>query len=333
MELIEHTSTPLYKQIADKVVTDIEAGTLKHGDKLLSITEFAIEHEIARDTVEKAYKWLKERGIISATKGKGYFVSGSTASGEMNIFLHFNKLSVHKKWIYDAFLSALPKSAKVDVFIHHNDEQLFTTQLTNAVGHYTHYVIIPPHFTPYIRIEKYLSKIPKQKLYILDRMPTGWEKYPGVYQHFESDIVQALNQAKHLIKKYQKFTLVFPKTKGYSHEVMNGFTTFCTSIPIAFEVVSEIHPDSIKKGKVFLVIEDEDLVTIIKICKLNGYSIGSEVGIISYNDSPLKEILLDGITVITTDFLQMGKHTAELIISKKQQQIKNPFLLIPRNSL
>jgi DNA-binding LacI/PurR family transcriptional regulator len=57
------------------------------------------------------------------------------------------------------------------------------------------------------------------------------------------------------------------------------------------------------------------------------------VGIISYNDSPLKEILLDGITVMTTDHVKMGQTAAKFILDNSKEKIKNPFVLIKRKSL
>jgi len=81
------------------------------------------------------------------------------------------------------------------------------------------------------------------------------------------------------------------------------------------------------------VIEETDLVTLIKSCQTKGLKIGKDVGIISYNETPLKEILLDGITVISTDHHKMGETAAKLILENRKEKIKNPFVLIQRKSL
>jgi len=62
-------------------------------------------------------------------------------------------------------------------------------------------------------------------------------------------------------------------------------------------------------------------------------TVGKDIGIISYNETPLKEILLDGITTISTDHDQMGRTAAGLINENKHAIIKNPFTLIRRKSL
>jgi len=64
-----------------------------------------------------------------------------------------------------------------------------------------------------------------------------------------------------------------------------------------------------------------------------GLKIGQQVGIISYNETPLKKIILDGITTISTDFQRMGELTATLIRDRLQQEIEVPFQLILRPSL
>jgi DNA-binding LacI/PurR family transcriptional regulator len=61
--------------------------------------------------------------------------------------------------------------------------------------------------------------------------------------------------------------------------------------------------------------------------------IGKEVGLISYNETPLKRFILDGLTTISTDFKELGTKAAELILSNKTEKIEIPFYLNLRNSL
>jgi DNA-binding LacI/PurR family transcriptional regulator len=60
---------------------------------------------------------------------------------------------------------------------------------------------------------------------------------------------------------------------------------------------------------------------------------GSDYGIISYNDTPLKKIVANGITTISTDFTAMGSILAEMILTNKKNQIENKSQLIVRSSL
>ena len=82
-----------------------------------------------------------------------------------------------------------------------------------------------------------------------------------------------------------------------------------------------------------MVIEETDLVNLIKSCQTKKLTIGKDIGIISYNETLLKEILLDGITVISTDHQLMGETAAKLILENRKEKVKNPFTFIKRKSL
>lgn len=59
--------------------------------------------------------------------------------------------------------------------------------------------------------------------------------------------------------------------------------------------------------------------------------LGKDIGIISYNETPLKELL--GITVISTDFKVMGETAAYMVLKNKKEKVKNVFKYIERNSV
>lgn len=62
-------------------------------------------------------------------------------------------------------------------------------------------------------------------------------------------------------------------------------------------------------------------------------SIGSEVGLISYNETPLKKFILNGITTLSTDFDFRGRAAAQLIKTKSKAHVEVPFHVIIRDSL
>jgi DNA-binding LacI/PurR family transcriptional regulator len=128
--------------------------------------------------------------------------------------------------------------------------------------------------------------------------------------------------------------LVHPKMVSYPIEIATGFRNFCMQNDFKNKVINEINSNTaINKGEVYIVIEETDLVQLIKNCNSKKLRIGKDVGIISYNETPLKEILIDGISVISTDHAKMGETAAELILENRQEKIKNPFKLILRKSL
>ena len=82
-----------------------------------------------------------------------------------------------------------------------------------------------------------------------------------------------------------------------------------------------------------MVIKDSELVEIIKSGLKKGFKLGKDFGIISYNDTPMKEIVEGGVTVISTDFKKMGEQAAEFVKNKQKLQKVLPTYLILRKSL
>ena len=81
------------------------------------------------------------------------------------------------------------------------------------------------------------------------------------------------------------------------------------------------------------LISDHDLVKVVKTAKKSKYKVGKNFGIVSLNDTVLKEIVAGGITTISTDFVQMGKTLGEMVLSRKVSKVRNPSKLIVRKSL
>ena len=109
----EFSSTPKYRQLANSIIEGIQAGKIKQGDVLPSINELSFEHYISRITVEKGYNYLKSLGIVESVRGKGFFISAGSVPANFRIFLLFNKLSVHKKIIYDSSRKNLPNVTQI----------------------------------------------------------------------------------------------------------------------------------------------------------------------------------------------------------------------------
>ena len=87
------------------------------------------------------------------------------------------------------------------------------------------------------------------------------------------------------------------------------------------------------KGELYILLDDKNLIRIIKQIKEEQLTLVQDIGIISYNDTLLKEIVEGGITTISTNFNLMGQRLAEMIMNNEFAQIENPNSLIIRKSL
>src|SRR5450432_306063 len=165
-----YSATPKYLQLANCIIKAISDGVLKENDVLPSINELSFEFEISRDTAEKGYKHLKKRGVLGSVPGKGYFVKNTELNQKLKIFLLFNKLSPHKKIIYDAFVASLGDLAAIDFYIYNNDFLFFKKLITRQNQDYTHYVIIPHFMDAAENVSEIINTIPKDKLILMDKI-------------------------------------------------------------------------------------------------------------------------------------------------------------------
>jgi DNA-binding transcriptional regulator YhcF (GntR family) len=321
------------KQIVQAIVAQIEKGQLRKNDRLPSINEFSEQYAVARDTVEKAYKDLKDQGYITSVAAKGYFVLGRKDQ-RLKVLLVFNKLSSYKKLVYDSMIQTLGDKAKVDLQIHQYDPHLFKEIIESNLGAY-HYYVIMPHFFLHADKAEWLSilkMIPGEELILLDKNVTELEsKYGGVYQDFKWDIFHALKEVVDQVDKYERLILVFPKFSHHPTEITEGVLQFCLEHQKGYAVISDVTDDALKPGSAYIVVTESDLALLIKKVRSSDYRLGRDIGIISFNETVFKELL--DITVISTDFEEMGRSAARLILDGAMDQIKNPFRIIRRNSL
>ncbi|MCP4458242.1 MAG: GntR family transcriptional regulator [Cytophagales bacterium] len=337
-DINEKSNLPKYRQLINSINENIETGRLEFGQKLPSINELSFQYFISRDTVEKAFRHLKDNAIIESVRGKGYYVTNSSPQSKIKVLMVFNQLSEHKKIIYNSFVDAMGSRAQIDFFIYHNDYEQFEQIINEHLRGY-HYHVIMPHFKKFKQTELVglMRNLESKKLVLLDNLVKGLEDYCGaVYQDSKLDIFNALESALDLLKKYKKMILVFPKEPVNVHpkEIIEGFRSFCGFNEFNCEIITGMSEDSkIEKNSAYIVVDDTDLVKIIKNIRSKKLKLSKDVGIISYNDTVLKEVLAEGITVITPDFKQMGTQAAEMILNHRFVEIKNDFKLIQRKSL
>ncbi|HOX82327.1 MAG TPA: GntR family transcriptional regulator [Chryseolinea sp.] len=339
---IDHESLiPKYLQIVNSITEDIERNVLSVGQRVPSINEISEEYYLSRDTVEKAYNVLKEKEIIVSAKGKGYYVARTISPSKINVLFLLNKLSSYKLRIYNSFVNSLGHHAQVDLTLYHCDPKIFLNTLNENMRRYDYFVVMPHfkdeneiHQGTCMEVIQTLRKIPEDKLLILDNyIPELKRDIAAVYQDFKMDIYEALEEGSEILKRYKKLILAYPKKTVYPYpiEILHGFHKFCTDFNFDFEVLDEIYPDmDLRADDAYIIIEEADLVNLVKQARDKKFILGKDIGIISYNDTPLKDLL--GITVISTDFKVMGETAAYMIMKKKKEVVKNVFHFINRNS-
>lgn len=328
-QIDENAGIPKYRQIISSVYKAIEQGNLKKGDKIPSLNEICQSFDLSRDTVMVALNELKARGVVTSVPGKGYYIDSTVLDYEKRIFVLFDELNVFKEDLYNSFTSQLDNKTSVDIYFHHFNFNLFEKLVTEATGKYSAYVIMPATFD---NTNQVIRHLPNDKVYILDREKADLEGYPVIYQNFDQDVIDALQDGKDLLKKYDRLVMHFPGGKEPEGRV-DGFKCFCEENEIKYEVIYSLSNRKVKKGEAYFVMSDRNLVRMVKKAAEAKLKLGEDLGLVSFNDTVLKEVVAGGITTISTDFVQMGKTLAKMISDRSKLQLSNPSSLIRRKSL
>lgn len=330
-----YSSTPKYLQLAHSMMEAIESGKLQKDELLPSLNELTSNLEISKETADKGYKYLQDMGVLKKVPGKGHYIANSDLRQQIKICLMINKLSSEKKVFYDAFVQTLGEHASVSFYIYNSDFSLFKKQFNqNGWNYYSHYVIMPHFVDGASYAYELINTIPREKLIILDKRVKKIEgRYGCIYENFRKDIYQALEKALDRLSKYHTLKLVFPEHSYYPEEITEGFHQFCQQYAFERKVIGNVKTEVLNRGEVFICLTENDLVTLVERIRLTELEVGRDVGIISYNETPLKKYILNGITTISTDYYQMGIAAANMILGDYRDETELPFRLKLRASL
>lgn len=322
-------SQPIYKQIITSVQQAISDKKLQKGDVIPSVNSIAEEFSIARGSIFKAYNDLRAAGIIDSIPGKGYFVTNVDIQPKRSIFLLLSTFNPYREVLYNAFIHRINNEATVDVYFHHHNISVFETLIRNHAAYYNTFIIMPEQHK---QTEDILKQLDQKRLFILDAgLKEFGDKYPCVCQNYEKDIYGILQSQTERLKKYKRIILLFSDNIR-AYDVITGFQHFLNESNFKGIVVRDTASHKHKKHDLCIAMDDNDLVKLIHTAKSNNWTIGTDIGVISYNETPLKSVIGDGITTITTDFEKMGITMADMILNTDYQHIENPFILIDRQS-
>lgn len=318
-----------YKLVVNHVTDRIQSGEYGNGDRIPSINAFRSEYNLSRDTVFAGLRELISKGIITSNHGVGYFVSSTEVGAAHHIFLLFNELNGFKEVLFKSFIESVGSAATVDLYFHNYNRKVFETLITDARGKYTDYVIMSGKFQG---IGPLLESL-MGRVFLLDHFDFELKgQYSAVFQDFDKNTYEALVSGLDLIRKYQRIFMV-QKEEKEPEERYDGLKRFCREHGFEHAYIPEIAGHTIRTGDLFIVVKDEDLAELIKQAEALNMTPGADFGIISYNDTPLKEVLAGGITTLSTDFKLMGKTMAGLIDTRAICTIENPWQLNIRKSL
>jgi DNA-binding transcriptional regulator YhcF (GntR family) len=323
--------TPKYRQIADGVVGALKSGALRKGDRLPSINEACSTHGLSRDTVVKAYHLLEEMRYLSAIHGKGFFLRTDAADPRLRVFVLFDTLNAFKENVFAGLNDTASRRADVDVCFHHFNPGLFRRLLLEARGKYDRYVVMP---FPAREVGEALAALEAERLLVLDiHACVPSRRTPWIVQNFDVQLIQALEAGRERLRRYRRFILVFPPGNHDPVEIQDAFLRFGRRAGLETRIVPRLTEHMVETESAYLVLDDKDLVSLVKHCNATGHRLGEDVGVLSYNDTPLKEVVAGGISVVSIDFYGLGVRAGQHVLEPGLVRETVPTRLVLRSSL
>ncbi len=324
---INHESdVPKYQQLVNSINNAIAKKLLNKGDLLPSVNSICNENKLSRDTVFKAYSILKDQRVIESVPNKGYYVAGETRK----VLLVLDTFKAYKEVLYHSFVNNLPDNIITDVQFHHYNIDNFKTIINNSVGKYYKYVVM--NFD-HKEVTSVLNNISNEKLLLIDWNIHSKAKNNYVFQDFGIAFLDSLKQAVDLFRKYKAIHFVYPNFTNHPIETVTFFKKFCKEFEFDFKVITNPKDFDIEKDIAYIGVSDRMLGVFLEQCREKDFEPGKDVGFLSYNETPMKKFIYKGISVVSTDFKELGTKGAEFITKDEPMQYYVSTNLILRESL
>jgi DNA-binding transcriptional regulator YhcF (GntR family) len=324
---INHNSgVPKYQQLITAINHSIAENVLLKGSMLPSVNSICKEYKLSRDTVFKAYSILKEQKIIESIPNKGYFVVGEVRK----VLLVLDTFKAYKEVLYHSFINNLPDNIITDVQFHHYNIDNFKTIINNSVGKYYKYVVMNFDNKEILSV---LKNIPNQKLLLIDWKIYSKPKNNFVFQDFGKAFYDSLTEAIDLLKKYKEIVFVYPSYTNHPKESLTFFKKFIKDYNLNHSIITNANDFNIEENKAYISVSDRILGVFLEQCKEKNLEPGKDIGFLSYNETPMKKFIYKGISVISTNFKELGTKGAEFITKEEPMQHFVSTNLIIRESL
>jgi DNA-binding transcriptional regulator YhcF (GntR family) len=324
---ISHESdTPKYLQIVNAINDAIAKNEVNKGVALPSVNKICKEYHLSRDTVFKAYSVLKENGVVESVPNKGYYVANDTKK----VLLLLDTFKAYKEVVYHSFVNNLPDNVITDVQFHHYNIDNFKTILNNSKGKYYKYIVMTFDNK---EVPATLTGIDNDKLLLIDWSIYSNENNNYVFQDFGKAFFEALKEAESVFRKYEKLVFIYPTFTFHSKETITYFKKYCDLFQFDYEIITDPKAFKVQKNIAYLSTSDRILGTFLEQCRDHNLEPGVDVGFLSYNETPMKKFIYKGISVISTDFKELGTKAAEFVTQDRPMQHYVPTKLTLRESL
>jgi DNA-binding transcriptional regulator YhcF (GntR family) len=317
-----------HDRLVQGVINAIDEKLLSPHDLLPSLNEMIRELKFSRDTVVKGYQELINRGLIGSTRGRGYYVTNGNTEQTLLVALMMYNMDTFEEQFYRNFRAELGPNVHLNVFFHHGNIDVFETILTQIKGKYGMYVIAP---IPHPRTKALLESIPRNRFLMVDRYEPIEGEFNHVTQEFAHSSYGIFMELAPVIRTFDEMIFYHSPESLDPKEIVGAFRKFLKDTKIKGRILPEFKPGTMEKGKVYFTLDNYAVFAMLKECKAKKLKPGKDLGVLSHNDEPAKELI--GITTYSADFSLMGRMAGEFVMRREMVRETMPMMLWRRNTL
>jgi DNA-binding transcriptional regulator YhcF (GntR family) len=318
-----------YQIIIADMKEKIAGKEIRPGDLLPSINEISDRYRVAKETGVKAYRHLKQAGLIDSIPGKGFFLISDQISDSPRVMMILNSFNSNMQTLYQAYMDHTPSDIRTDIYFHNNNIDVLKNLIDSYSGRYTHHIVKPPEHRA---VPALLGKLEKNNLLLLDRDEYRDQVRHFVCQDFSRGFSGILGEIKEEILSYEGLYLIRSRSNPHPQATFDAFGEFLDEAKIRGEILPCCGEGEILRNRGYILNSDEDMVRLLQIFKSRGWEPGRDGGFIVYNESPILEFIGEGISSISVDFAEMGTLASRFIREHQETRITLKPCLIRRGS-
>lgn len=351
---------PLYKQIQQYFLDNIQQGKWQPNEKIPSENELSTKFNVSRITIKKALEDLVEQGIIYRIQGKGSFLS-STSRNEPKIYVNKpnetkNKVialimprveALFNTHLLSSIEQTLTSQGYRIIFCQSRDSQKLEEQTIKEVLELgVQGIIIYPVEGETYNEEVLRLSLKGFPLVLIDRYFRGIDVNSVCSDNFEG----GYNATKHLLElghsrigiistKHQDTTSIEDRILGYE-KALSDF-----HIPVDHRLYSlnlEFMEKEENEKKIQTFLQDNPDITaifaitnglnILKAATELGLNVPNDLSILMFDDNEFADFFTLLPTCVQQQERKVGEEAANLLISAiENPNIKRQKVLIPTN--
>lgn len=312
--MTDRQRSPKYLQVVNAVISDIEGGSLRIGDRLPSINDACLDWYLSKDSVKRAYSTLTQLGLITSVYRKGYFIAGKANRRVQRVLIVTGQLTESVKQLYDAIVRQVGNKAMIDICTYNYRQDLLGQLIDTHLGNY-HYFLLMPHLVETDTTSvQCLNSLPGNQLILVgsqwrNLLPHGHQIYYGGEKAFSD----ALESQLLVLRKYKRLNLVLPNLDFFEAEYIRAFQQFCTRHAFDFQLLDELTEADIDLHEAYFVTDSTDLITLVDYSQRHALRLGQDLGVVSFIENEYTRLLAGGVSVISHPSAEVGQLVAQIL--------------------